>query len=238
MVLFLVGHHKDALSRLFLAGFVGVSLLSVTMSGSRAAIVVLVVVILLVPIVERSAMIGFAFAICAALGVVALPFIVDISGEESAIGRLAGSGTATASDEVRNEAFDYGLERLGSSPIFGTGFSDVEQIHNVFLEAAVAIGVLGLVSYLIVLFALARPLFTQHPMRRLTYMIWVFIGVAPTFPGLWDRTVWVPASVAALAMIAPRTTNAPADPEVGPARADGAADGAGSVSPGVSPGRA
>lgn len=218
IVYFLFKQYPDIRVRLILAGFVAVSVLSITLSGSRAAIVVLVVLILMVPLVERSALMGVGLAAIGALGVMSLPFVVDISGEESAIGRLSGSGTASASDRVRDAATEEGFDRLWNSPILGSGFANVEQIHNVFLEAAVAIGFLGLIGYLVVLFALARPLFTKHPLRRLTYMVWVFMGVAPTFPGLWDRTVWVPASLAALAMLTPEMRDAPAGREAGPAR--------------------
>lgn len=231
IVLYLVHRHKSLVTRLVLAGFVAVSLFSITISGSRAAIVVLVVLILLIPIVERSALMGVGLAVLGALGVMSLPFIVGVSGEESAIGRLAGAGTASASDQVRDSALDSGLERLWASPILGSGFDGVEQIHNVYLEAAVAIGILGLVSYLIAMYALARPLFSRHPLRRLSYIVWVFLGVAPTFPGLWDRTVWVPASLAALAMLSAEMRNAPADREVGPARTPANPGG-------ISPGRA
>jgi len=218
IVFYLFPVFKDLRVRLILAGFVAVSVLSITMSGSRAAIVVLVVLILMIPVVERSALMGVGLAALAAIGVLSLPYIVDISGEESAIGRLSGSGTASVSDQVRNEATEAGFDRLWESPILGSGFNEIELIHNVFLEAAVAIGFLGLIGYLIVLYSLARPLFSKHPLKRLSYMVWVFIGIAPTFPGLWDRTVWVPASLAALAMLAPEMRDAPADRKVGPAR--------------------
>ena len=229
IVLFLFRVYTDVRVRVILAGFVAVSVLSITLSGSRAAIVVLVALILLIPIVERSALAGIGLAAIGALGVMAIPFVVDVSGEESAIGRLAGSGTATASDRVRTKGLEAGFDRFWESPILGSGFAGVEELHNVFLEAAVAIGFIGLLAYLVVLFALARPLFSTHPLRRLTYLVWVYMGVAPTFPGLWDRTVWVPASLAALAMLAPEMRHAPADRVVEPARAP---------SPPVSPGRA
>ena len=179
-------------------------------------------------------MTGVVWVGLGALGALSLPYIIDIAGEESAIGRLAGSGTASASDAVRTEGLEVGFDRLWSSPIVGSGFNKVEEFHNVFLEAAIAIGFIGLIGYLMVLFSLARPLFSAHPLRRLTYMVWVYMGVGPTFPGLWDRTVWVPASLAALVMLAPygrEKQDAPADPEVEPAR---------SVGPGplISPGRA
>lgn len=228
IALFLFAIYKDVRIRVLLAGIAGISVLSITLSGSRAALVVLVALILLIPIVERSALVGVGLAALGALGVMSIPFIVDVSGEDSAIGRLAGSGTASGSDRIREAATERGFDRLWESPILGSGFADVEQIHNVFLEAAVAIGFLGLLAYLVVLYALARPLYSKHPLRRLTYMVWVFMGVAPTFPGLWDRTVWVPASLAVLAMMRYEVRDAPADHEVGPAR---------TPSP-VSPGRA
>ena len=48
--------------------------------------------------------------------------------------------------------------------------------------------------YLLVMFTLARPLFSDHPLRRLGYLAWAFIGIAPAVPGLWDRTIWMPLS--------------------------------------------
>ena len=211
ITLYLVRHHKDVRARVVLAGFAATGLASIVMSGSRAAVVVLVVIILLVPIVERSALGGIGLAFLASLGVISLPLIVGIRGEGSAIGRLAGEGTASASDTVRDQALSVGFDRLWSSPILGSGFDGVEQFHNVYLEAAVATGFVGLFAYFLVLYPLARPLFSLHPMRRLTYVVWVFMGVAPTFPGLWDRTMWVPASLAALAMIAPDGLHTPDD---------------------------
>lgn len=222
MVLYLFHRHRTAGVWLLvvLAGFVGIGVLSITLSGSRAAIVVLVALILLIPVVERSALLGIGLSVLGALGVLSIPLIVQFSGEESAIGRLAGGGTAGGSDRIRENALSDGLDRFWTSPILGTGFDDVELIHNVYVEAAVAIGIIGLLGYVIVMVSLARPLLSRHPLRRLTYTVWIFLGVAPTFPGLWDRTAWVPASLAALAMIAPDGDDAPRVPEAEPAGAE------------------
>jgi O-antigen ligase len=204
IVFFLLHRHKDFFTRLVLLGVVAVSIGSIVASGSRAAIVVLVVLALLVPVVERSALVGVGLAGAIALVVLSLPLIVAISGEGSAIGRLVGEGTAAASDGARVESLDLGIDRFWQSPIVGSGFTEIELIHNVYLEVAVAIGVLGLVSYLIVMFAMAVPVISRHPLRRLTFILFAFLGVAPTFPGLWDRTVWVPACLVMLAMLDPR----------------------------------
>ncbi|KAA1427499.1 O-antigen ligase family protein [Nocardioides antri] len=216
-VLFLLRQYENVAPRVVLLGFAALGVVSISMSGSRAAIVVLGALILLIPLVERSALMGVGLAAVGACGVLSIPFLVDVSGEESAIGRLRGGGTATGSDRIREDALADGLERFWQSPILGTGFREIELIHNVFLEAAVAIGIFGLLGYLVVLFTLARPLFSLHPMRRLSYLIWAFIGVAPTFPGLWDRTVWVPAALAGLLLVRHEMHDAPADPEVEPA---------------------
>ncbi|KAA1421487.1 O-antigen ligase family protein [Nocardioides humilatus] len=209
LVFYLFAHHTDVRTRVVLAAFAATSLASITMSGSRAALVVLVVIVLLVPLVERSALMGIGLAVVAALGIISLPLIVDVSGEGSAVSRLAGDGTAKFSDNVREGALSVGFDRFWHSPVLGSGFEGVEQFHNVYLEAAIATGIIGLLAYAAVLYPLARPLFTKHPMRRLTYVVWVFMGIAPTFPGLWDRTMWVPASLAALAMIKPDLLQTP-----------------------------
>jgi hypothetical protein len=212
IILYLVRHHTDLRVRVVLAGFTAIAMGSIIMSGSRAAVVVVVVIILLIPLVERSALMGIGLAVVTALGVLSLPFILNLSGEGSAIDRLAGSGTATVSDNVRKAGLRVGFHRLWDSPILGSGFNGVEEFHNVYLEVAIATGVIGLGAYLLMLYGIARPLFSRHPMRRLTYVVWVFMGVAPTFPGMWDRTMWVPASLAALAMLDPRVLSTPDGP--------------------------
>jgi hypothetical protein len=85
--------------------------------------------------------------------------------------------------------------------VIGSGLVDVEYYHNAFLEAAIGAGLGGLVGYLLALYALVRPLLTDHVFRRLGYLPLAFIGMAPALPGIWDETMWVPISLSVLATL-------------------------------------
>ncbi|WGY01287.1 hypothetical protein QI633_22445 [Nocardioides sp. QY071] len=177
---------------------------SVVISGSRAATAVMAGLILLIPIVERSAVKGFVLAILGALFVFALPLVVGESGEGSAISRLAGSADALGADKARSEAQDFGIDMFFQHPLLGNGFADALYVHNVVLGVATSIGIFGLIGYLLVLFTLARPVLGNHPNRRLCYVVAAFVAITPTFPGLEDRTLWAPMAPAILLAIQSR----------------------------------
>ncbi|UMG91117.1 O-antigen ligase family protein [Nocardioides sp. TF02-7] len=176
---------------------------SVLMSGSRAATVVVVALALLVPAVERSAVLAMLLAAAAGLGVAFLPFVVEASGEGSSISRLLGDATAQASDSVRQDALDEGQRLFSEAPFLGHGLTiALGEIHNLYLEVVIAVGILGGVAYLVLLYVLARPLLSSHPERRLAYLAWVFVIIGPAVPGLTDRTMLLPMGLAILPAIA------------------------------------
>ena len=177
---------------------------SVVASGSRAGVAVVAGLIVLIPIVERSAVKGFLLAIGCALLVFALPYIVGQSGEGSAISRLAGSADALGADRARVEAQDFGIDLFFQHPLIGNGFSDALYVHNVVLGVASSVGIFGLLGYLLVLYTLGRPIFGRHPNRRLCYVVAAFVAITPTFPGLEDRTLWVPMAPAILLAVQAR----------------------------------
>ncbi|QYJ03920.1 hypothetical protein KUV85_16600 [Nocardioides panacisoli] len=198
IVLFLLHEHRDLRVRGVLLAIGAASALSISMSGSRAALLVAIVLVLMVPVVEKSAVWGFFVAAAVGLAIAALPLIVGSSGDDSAISRLAGDGTSAVADSRRSTVLDYGLERFAESPLFGSGLVNVEVIHNGFVAVVVAIGLFGAPAYLVALYVLARPLFLDHPLRRLGYLVWAFIGSTAALPSLYDRTLWVPISLAIL----------------------------------------
>ncbi|GAA3827966.1 O-antigen ligase family protein [Nocardioides panacisoli] len=216
IVLYLIPRNKKLWVRLLLFGIAGSAILSLILSGSRASTLVAAVLIIMIPVVERSAVSGFLLYATGALVLVALPFLAASGGKGSALTRLTGGGTAAAADASRSEGIQYGFSRFWDSPIFGSGLNQIELIHNIFLEVLDSVGVFGAVGYLCVLYTLARPLFSHHPLRRLSYMAWALIGVAAALPGLWDRTIWIPLSLAILTVLPvkdgtePEPTPAPA----------------------------
>ena len=164
----------------------------VILSGSRAATLVVAVLILMVPIVERSAFTGLLMALCGALFVAGLPILADIAGEGSSIDRLTGGGGAQFSNSERERGLRAGLDLFFEHPLRGTGLitDNLYTIHNNYLEVAVAIGIFGFAGYLLVLYVFARPILGKGDTRRLTYCVWGYIGFGATVPSLYDRSVW------------------------------------------------
>ncbi|GAA1503828.1 O-antigen ligase family protein [Nocardioides humi] len=187
--------------RLLVAGCAAAAVLSVVTSGSRAAAVVVAGLVIMVPFVERSAVKGFVLALTLAIGIVALPLLLDSAGDTSALSRLAGTGDALVADQARLNAQNFGIEMFLEHPVVGNGFAEAIYVHNVVLAVAASVGLVGLIGYLMVLFVMARPIIGTHPNRRIAYLAWAFIAITPTVPGLEDRTLWVPmAPVILLAM--------------------------------------
>jgi hypothetical protein len=163
---------------------------------------VVAVLILMVPVVERSALTGFLFAALGALTFLVLPFVAGYAGEGSSIARLAeGDTSARYSNTERTLGIAEGIDRFFDHPLRGTGLIELYEIHNNFLEVVVAIGIFGLVGYLMVLYTFARPLFSLGEYRRLCYCVWGYIGFGATVPSLYDRSIWAVMALSVVAMI-------------------------------------
>ncbi|TNM44118.1 O-antigen ligase family protein [Nocardioides albidus] len=216
IALYLFGRYRGTFGRAVVVGAGLISVYSVLLSGSRAATAVLAVLIIMVPIVERSAALGFVWAMLGALVVVALPLAVDVAGENSSLGRLAGGGGAQYSDQARELGQQEGISRFLDHPLTGSGLIDLFDIHNNYLEVAVGAGVFGLVGYLLVLYTLARPLFGEGPHRRLSYATWGYLGFGATIPSLYDRGIWAPVSLAMLAALWSVNTRRPDESPIPP----------------------
>lgn len=199
ILFYLWEHHREPVLRMVILGAGLAAAVSIWFSGSRAALAVAVVLCIMLPLVERSALSSFAVAGLGVLGLAALPLAARISGKGSALSRLLGEDdTAEVADDVRSDALQFGIDKFLDSPIFGSGLVEVEVIHNIYVEVAVAAGIVGLIAYLVILFTLARGLFGDHPERRVAWVIWAAIGIAAALPGLWDASIWVPGSLAIL----------------------------------------
>jgi O-antigen ligase len=196
LLLYLYNRRPGRLYRVVALGAMFLSVASVLMSGSRAATVVVGVLILMIPVVERSAVSTFLVSALVAVGVIAIPFLIESGTGGSALERLTGTADAVFADNARNNELVAGWTRFLAHPVIGSGFEGVELMHNVFLEVAVATGVIGLMGYLLVVYVFARPLFGTNELRRLAYVAWAFIGLVPTVPGLEDRTLCVPFALA------------------------------------------
>ena len=185
---------------------------SVLMSGSRAGTVAVAVLLLMVPLVERSAFTGFLVSASAALLLLSLPVLARVSGEGSVLARLGGDTSAENSNTARSLGLETGVQRFLEHPLRGMGVVDLFEIHNNFVEVAVAIGVFGLAGYVLVLVTFAKPLFGSGEFRRLGYAAWAYIGFGATVPSLYDRSVWAVVALSIVAVVRSPPDSTPTPP--------------------------
>lgn len=191
-----------------------ICLLSIHLSGSRGALLAVILIGLLYPAVERSA--GSALAVIAA-ATFTLPLLTwaveNVGDEDSALTRLVkGEATVQGSDSKRREELLTAFERFLGSPVIGNGLDEKLFFpHNIFLQVAVAIGILGLGAWLLMLSPFVAVLFGDSPARRLGYTSLAYLAIGMTQPSLWERNVWAALSLALVATAVRR-----ADPEPGP----------------------
>lgn len=202
IVLYLLPDARSQRTKVILLGIGAASLVSVILSGSRGATLGLAAVVVLVPLIERSGLWTFLGLVGAALGLAVMPYLLQVGGHGGSLSRLAGDNTAAYSDSLRQTALKDGWHRFLDSPYFGSGLDQtVGDYHNVFLEAAVAVGVFGLLAYLVIFYLQIRPLLSNHPLRRLSYLPWLFVVAGITLPGIVDRTIVVPMAIAIMPVV-------------------------------------
>lgn len=181
-----------------------IALVGVWTSGSRTGIVVLVVLALLVPMLERSIKLGL---VVASGIVVVLPTVLSYDptrGSTTALSRLFGTGGAQGSDAIRRNTLQDGWEQIRSSPIFGNGYS-VEHtyvIHNIYVQVLAAEGVIGLIGLLMMLAVLILPLRSAPaPQRCLAYPVVAVIVSGPFQPNMSDHYLGMTLGLALVAAV-------------------------------------
>jgi O-antigen ligase len=175
---------------------------SVSMSGSRGALLSLALVIAAYPLIERSVMSAYVLIATTLAAVPSVGWLLDtFAKNNTALGRLFGDSTTAYSDETRTQALSSGWDRFMSSPIIGTGYDNLLETHNVMLQVAIAVGVLGLVAWLLLMTPFVTPIVGNHPLRRLSYITLAYVAMGMTEPSLWERLVWCPLAVALLAAV-------------------------------------
>ena len=106
--------------------------------------------------------------------------------DDNALGRLLGGGQAVASDLEREQAITAGLRSFRENPAFGGGFEQALNAHNIYLQIAVAVGLDGLVGYLLVIGSVVAPLVIQ----RTPYVLLAYPALAYEFRGLLSNILW------------------------------------------------
>ncbi|HET7735959.1 MAG TPA: hypothetical protein VFK52_08305 [Nocardioidaceae bacterium] len=161
----------------------------VWISGSRAAFVALVAVVVVYTLREASVFMGLAMA---AAGTTLILFLDRLgSSGNNAFGRILGGGSAAGSDYQREQAFEAAMDRIAAHPILGNGYEHAMEAHSIYLQVTTSIGVIGLAAYVLLLAAMALPLLDTHrPNYRLAYPALTYALVGIFTNSFWDRFVW------------------------------------------------
>jgi hypothetical protein len=160
-------------------------------SGSRAALLMVALIALLFPLLERSGKVAWLGAFAGASG---LLFLSQIRGadQESALGRLLGGSASVNSDHERSDALKLGWSQFNEHPLTGRGFVDVIDFHNIYLAIAVAVGAVGVFAMLALLWSAVQPVFMgSRPYGLMAYAALGYAGFGALSTNLWDRFVWI-----------------------------------------------
>lgn len=167
------------------------SMYGIWISGSRAALLGAIVLTLLYPVFKRS--------IPAALGVAALclPTLVVVDNvaqsldSSTALGRLLGASSAGVSNDARRAGAEAGLDQFLNHPLLGDGWLTIWGAHTGYLQVAAAIGVFGLLSYIVLLASILRPLIAvPPPYGLLAVPAFAMVMLDLVLPVLGARYVW------------------------------------------------
>jgi O-antigen ligase len=188
----------------------------VWISGSRAALVAAGAVLVLWVLVSRSVTVALTLF---GLGLVPLYYvgvnISNLAASDNALGRLLGGGSSQGSNAEREVIAREAWEVFLSHPILGNGLSDVLKAHNIYLQVAAAVGIVGFAFFVVMLGStVVRSLSLDRVggLLVLPCLGYLMIGFMTTI--LWDRYVWAVLALPFLASAAFAADRASADADV------------------------
>lgn len=169
-------------------------------SGSRAALLVALVVAVAYPLFARSipaALTVFGLSLAA---IVFINRALEGTVGSNALSRLLGTDSAQGSDQDRERVFKVALDLFTDRPLLGNGFAQALEAHNIYLQIAASIGLIGLAAFLVVVWSAMSPVFAlRYPANMLALPAFAYALIAVITSLMWDRFIW---SVLALAFLA------------------------------------
>lgn len=176
----------------FLVVAAGVNAYGVWISGSRAALVVAILAAGVYVLISRSinvVLLFFGLSI-APVWIVARAIVRGEEGN-NALGRLLGNATSTPSDLDREMLRQVAIDNFTANPLFGVGFGDVLEAHNVYLQIAAAGGIITVAAFLLLMGATLRQAMIVGPRYLMLAIPAIsYIAIAPLTSLVWDRYIW------------------------------------------------
>lgn len=179
-----------------------INIAGLSMSGSRAAVVAVAVMVVAIPIIERSGAWFYALGLAGAGGLLAISEFASSLGSNSALNRLLDptASSAAGSDQQRTQLAQTGWDAVVHHPFLGTGyFTQAFFAHDIYLQLAAAVGVFGLLAFLVVVATILKPLILAGPMHRIALGALGYFVDEAFNPTLWDRFAWAAISLVILA---------------------------------------
>jgi hypothetical protein len=209
IALYATGGRTDRLVALASAAVAGVG---VVISGSRAAVIGCLVVVLVRTALGRSWRLIALIVAAAGLGAIVWTRMPAMSGGTTALGRLLNPGTGVGdSDAVRLAHLRAARDSFVAHPVFGSGFANATDAHNVLLQVVVAAGLIGLTGFLAICWTMLRGLWrpTAPDTRWLSLLPVAFLTDGMFSNNLWDRYIWLSLAVGIYASCRAGTSDVP-----------------------------
>ena len=178
--------------RFLLVGGIGACLMTTWLAGSRTSLAVILLMAAVYPVAVRSWRLMALVSFGAIIAIANLDRILGAEGG-NALSRLIGGAGSRGSDEARTEGLRNGIATFREHPVLGAGWSfDIILAHNIYVQVAAALGVVGLIAFLAYLWGTVRPLrVLERPYNRLAYPALVYVISGPITPNVGSRYVSV-----------------------------------------------
>jgi O-antigen ligase len=196
--------------RLAALGVLALLLVAISRSGSRAAVVILVVGgLAYLAMSRRRRQLGVLLAAGVLLGTALLAGLYEPD-QESALGRVLYRSEGTLrSDEGRAELAATVLERIDDNLVTGSGFALATQAHNIYLQILDTAGLIGVLAFAALIASILRAQLRRRSDPLVAGALAMYLGylAAGLFSNtLWDRWLWIPIVVGLAAAATARTS--------------------------------
>ncbi len=194
----------------------GIAFLGIMTSGSRAALIVALVLLVLVPAAERSIVAALTVLGSGLVAILVFGQRIEAGGEgQDALSRLLGAGDVEGSDSARVEGVEKVWALALEHPFLGSGFTFSDFIaHNAYVQIAAAAGFLGLAAFAVICASMVTPLFAYDDVHsRLVYPAIVFLIAGPVSPNLTDRYIGFLLGLSMVGVVAVHEARRGARPE-------------------------